>query len=209
MKTKIVVSILNFLTFTFVIFVHLAHCEVKNIIYGEGLGFANFEIASTEEIQNVAEKIKFNSTDTNIIDLFPEANKTKYILKKIARTKSFSEHKRIAAIQLLGKLRITFDVDILADNILLGYTKKNDSDKLNENNFPVGFALIEIGVPARKKLLQKVKTAKNDELIPLCAYVISKIEGTDVAKFIFTKAMEQEQHSKTKAKLQKALDFLE
>ncbi len=203
-KNKLILILL----FIFAIFFpDSSYAEVKNIKGGSVLGIGKRTI-NLEKQQEVLKKLFFHNYEESIFNLFPERNEITFILKKILDSKECSLEKRITAAQVLGNLRIDDDVDILVRNLLLGYKKVEKLEELSRNNFPVGFALIDIGTPAKLHLLDAIKLTRDEETIRLCAFVLMKIEDKDVARFILEREIKKETVASQKENLEKALSYL-
>jgi len=192
----------------FLLFSGRAYGEVKNIKGGSTLGVGK-RVIDAKKQQEVLEELFFNNYGESVVKLFPERNEKIFILTDILKNEKFSLEKRITAAQVYGALRIDSDLNLLINNFLLGYEKRESFEELNGSNFPVGFALINVGTSsARLNLLNKIKLTHDEEMIRLCAFVLMKIEDKDVAKFILEREIKKETVVSQKENLEKALEAL-
>lgn len=210
MKVKRVLLV-TFLIYTGISIIFEARAEVKNIKVGGPLIIKGFTRTSPEKIQEIEKKIdlaKSNAISEIVLDIFPEKNEILWILKDIVNSEDQLLERRITAARVLGELRLDYDVHMLVNNLLLGHERVENYEELNKLNFPVGFALINIGRPARLHLINKIKVTQDDEIIRLCAFVLMKIEDKDVARFILEREIKKETVTSQREKLGKALSCL-
>ncbi|MBI4707743.1 MAG: hypothetical protein HY761_07455 [Candidatus Omnitrophica bacterium] len=182
---------------------------MRDIKGGSTIGTAKREI-DQEKRERVIEILKKDNIDEMISNFFPRRSEVFWILLDIVKSKEESTNRRIAAARSLGELGLDHNLNVLIDNFFLGCEKGKSFEELNWSNFPVGFALIKTSASsARLNLLNKIKLARDEEMIRLCAFVLMKIEDKDVAKFILEQEIKKETVTSQKEKLEKALFYLE
>lgn len=158
------------------------------------------------EAESSVRNVKVNGPIETVY--FTDVQLTIEALKKILSIEDYPLKRRLIAVHLLGKLKAEEAVDVLMDNLLLSYEGDKNFEELNQDNFPVGFALIQIGIPTRQPLLNKIKITEDAEVMRLCTFVIMKTEDKEIAKVVFEKAIQQERDIKKKENLNKALTYL-
>ena len=181
---------------------------------GGPLRFGKTPSPSEEVINNVQKELddwSQKSTNSILLKLFPNRSEIVSCLRIVAEGNKYSEKQRIVSMQVLGLLHERQYSYILVENLLLGYEGPIESDKLTESNFPIGFALINMGssYQMRLKLLSAIKNSYKNEKIKLCAFILMKIEDKDVAKFILNRELQREKDERIKSNLEKALSFFE
>ncbi|MBU4305980.1 MAG: hypothetical protein KJ893_10255 [Candidatus Omnitrophica bacterium] len=187
-----------------------ASAEVENVKVGHGISVtkATLETRSVAEVIRKMQEIDEGLTDSTLEKFFPEQINHVNALKIILGDENHSLKRRLLAAKLLGELSSVDVTDVLVDNLVMGVKKAEEFRNLNENNFPAGFALIQIGIPSRVHLLNRIKIADDEEIIRLCVFVLMKIEDKDVARFILEREIGKETGASQREKLEKALSYL-
>lgn len=191
----------------FAVFSDFSYSEVKNIKGGSTITVMPRK-TNKQEKERVLKAFEKKNVDDIMLDIYPRRYETQNILKSIVKSKEHRVETRILAAQILGEIRLNYDVDILVKNMRLGYANSAEFTELDKFNFPVGYAIINIGIPARLHLLNEIKSSKDEEIIRLCAFVLMKIEDQDIAKVILEREIKKEEQINQKANLEKALSYL-
>lgn len=121
-----------------------------------------------------------------------------------------TEDSRLSAIRLLGTLRADEAVPVLLRCLSLKYGREYPhvlGGKPPPRNEAL-IALVKIGKPSSKAALERLKRCGEDDERSLLVEVIKGVEGAELARLIFRKAVTDSQDAKEKKTLQMALDLL-
>lgn len=170
-----------------------------------GTGFSNARRPPAEEAQNLlsARTAVQAKAEKGILQ---QREETIQELLKIVKKKHQSispDGGMVRAIRLLGKLRASEAVeDLLA---IVDYRPLIVDDEIG---YPVAYALIEIGKPASRKALLRLRTERNPLRRSLLLEVIKHVEGKPVAVFLIRSHLKQKISGIAKQNLQQALNEL-
>jgi len=114
------------------------------------------------------------------------------------------------AIVLLGKLRATEAVPLLADNInVYVFYKSTKRTQSPEDAFPCVGALTGIGKPSIPAMINNLATSEVEKVRELSARVIRNVEGTEIGRIVLEKAIEEQGDRGKKARLTAALEYMQ
>jgi hypothetical protein len=153
-------------------------------------------------------EIETGKASSDLDFFFPEQKNYVSALKIILEDESHHLRRRLLAAKLLGEMQQGDIINILVANLGVRSEASKKISELNEDTFPVGFALISEGNFVRSQLLSIIKIAHDEEMLRLCTFVLMKIEDRDVAEFILEREIKKETVVSQKENLEKALDAL-
>jgi hypothetical protein len=132
-------------------------------------------------------------------------------LLKIFQNQASSNHNQCAVAYYLGEMRAPQVVNALADKVTLAF----DSSRTPIFHFPIisGYpamdALVKIGNPSIPAVIRNLEESEDAKVRELSLKVLYRIEGDkDIVQLRLQKALEVQQDSKKKARLQTALQAL-
>ncbi|MHB0935928.1 MAG: hypothetical protein ACYC6A_06015 [Armatimonadota bacterium] len=111
---------------------------------------------------------------------------------------------------IFGYYRMEGSVRTLAPYIALENNLNIDNtDRLPLwNRYPVASALIKIGQPSIRFMIENIKTSDDQKVRELSAAVINSIEGYDVSNFILQKAMDSATDAIAKERFKTSIDYI-
>lgn len=122
---------------------------------------------------------------------------------------SDSKEMKSAAAFLLGMYRMDQSVYHLSKFITLEneHIVPNTKEPLWDR-YPVVEALIRIGKPAVPEMLRNIRTSDDEKTRELSARVIRYVEGPEIGRIILEKALEKQDDTKQKSRLEEALTLV-
>lgn len=109
------------------------------------------------------------------------------------------------AMMLLGRFRAPEGVDVLIEKIDRRYT----NCELLEENFPAVKALIQIGKPAAKKLIETLRTEYDENRMRLMGFALAGIEGKERAIELVRDLERSEQDEGAKERMTDLIRYLD
>ncbi|MFQ6133785.1 MAG: hypothetical protein ACE5R4_17215 [Armatimonadota bacterium] len=122
-----------------------------------------------------------------------------------------TEHEpKQVAIELLGELRAPKAVPVLYANLTYCNPPSRTSALLTWHyDFPAAVSLSQIGKPAVGPALAHLASSDDELERDLCCWIIEQVEGKQLAPIVLQLAVDKEQYSGRKKRLQAALDYLQ
>ncbi|MFA5339958.1 MAG: hypothetical protein WC317_07430 [Candidatus Omnitrophota bacterium] len=199
---------------------------MKNIKVGVGIGESTRAISLEDEKKSdLLEKLYYTDEPVDqVIDKFMKQyynhREHDFLIKIcVEEVKERSSYQNsVICARLLGKFKAKEGIQALVDNILIGpfdiginpALEKVESIKINKDDFPAAYALMQIGKSSTNALREKIASLNGEEEEDdvyrlICLNTIKKIEGDKKAKILINNMIEKEKNLQRKQNLEKAL----
>ncbi len=123
----------------------------------------------------------------------------------------YPRESKLDAASALGVYRATEGIDALIRNLsydMDAQAYSPDSLMKLDDIFPISKALEKIGTPATPALIKRIIKTDNLQEARLCARICLAIEGKEIARLKFQRAIAAESDSTNMIKLHRAMTFL-
>lgn len=127
------------------------------------------------------------------------------------KIKSENRSCALTAATILGELRATEAVEILAENMSLRKKSPIVSGPTLwlETAYPCMGALIKIGKPSIPAMVKLISENDDEDILHYAGFVIKEIEGKKIGKLILVDALATETDKEKQKRLKIALEYLE
>ena len=171
---------------------------------------SNNQPSVVEELNRAIEKFEQNS-DASIKDFLDERQKTYYILSSLLN--STDNQAQCSAAFLLGRGHYEEAVFPLWRIITLKDKKKPSGYRVDAykelwQEYPAAEALVAIGKPSTRLMLQNLESSDDELVRELSLKIIRDVEGVEVAQFLIERAITKQQIPAKKERLKNALSAL-
>jgi hypothetical protein len=206
------------------ILVATAEASVKNIKIIDSSGGSTLKSSPEDEKKyDLLDKLYYTDEPVDrVIDRFMKQyynpREHNFLIKTCVEVvkEDCTYQNRVICARLLGKFKAKEGIQALADNILIGpfdmgnpSFEKAKSTKIDKENFPSAYALIQIGKSSTSVLLEKLASIDGEEEEDntyriVCLKTLKKIEGDKKAKTLIDNVIKKERNPQRKQNLERA-----